>query len=242
MNNILSFLPAGWGKHKGGGEWAGPCPRCGGNDRFIVWPEHRSGATGGKYLCRGCAPEGGDCIQFLRDFHGMSYPEACDVLAIEARTKQGAGAKIPPVREQVWTPEPERLRPGLQAFRLIGSGFFRRIRAKVVRAGGKQHFYTKHSIGADALTANSFFDRVNAVFVRGTDEHVVLRCAGSISVWGIPLPLVVFAGTGNGYPGFELLNTKYGEGHGYILPSVFSESISALAQRTPSRFPWRVTS
>lgn len=107
--NLLSFLPAGWGKHKGGGEWAGPCPSCGGTDRFVVWPEHRSGATGGKYLCRGCAPEGGDCIQFLRDFHGMSYPEACEALAIEARTKQGAGAKIPPVREQAWAPEPERL-------------------------------------------------------------------------------------------------------------------------------------
>ncbi len=109
MNNILSFLPAGWGKHKGGGEWAGPCPSCGGNDRFIVWPEHRSGAIGGKFLCRGCAPEGGDCIQFLRDFRGMNYPEACEALAIEAKTNQRNTATKSPVREQPWTPETERI-------------------------------------------------------------------------------------------------------------------------------------
>ena len=118
--NLLNFLPAGWGKHKGSGEWAGPCPSCGGNDRFIVWPEHRSGATGGKYLCRGCAPEGGDCIQFLRDFHSMSYPEACEALQVEAKTKQRGAPSKPPVREQPWTPEPERI-PSEQWQRRAGS-------------------------------------------------------------------------------------------------------------------------
>jgi len=59
-----------------GGEWAGPCPWCGGTDRFRVWPDHPSGATGGRFLCRGCGRQG-DGIQFVRDMDGMSYPEAC---------------------------------------------------------------------------------------------------------------------------------------------------------------------
>lgn len=133
------------------------------------------------------------------------------------------------------------LGPGLQTFGIIGSGFFRRARPKVVRAGGKQHFYAKHSIGADALIADGLLDRVNAVLVRGADEHGILRGTGSVSVGRIPFPLVVLAGTGDGSPGFELLNAEYGKGHGYILPSALSGSISALAQRTPPRFPWRVT-
>lgn len=62
-----------------GGEWQGPCPECGGEDRFHVWPEQNAGKGG--YWCRGCE-KAGDNIQFLRDFEGMSFVEACDYLDI----------------------------------------------------------------------------------------------------------------------------------------------------------------
>jgi Zinc-binding domain of primase-helicase len=35
-----------------GGEWAGPCPFCGGRDRFRVQPEK------GLWFCRQCSPNG----------------------------------------------------------------------------------------------------------------------------------------------------------------------------------------
>jgi DNA primase len=54
-----------------GGEWAGACPWCGGDDRFRVWPE----AERPHYWCRGCQRQG-DRIQWLRDHDGLSYPEA----------------------------------------------------------------------------------------------------------------------------------------------------------------------
>lgn len=57
-----------------GGEYHGPCPSCGGNDRFHVWPEQNDGD--GSYWCRGCK-KAGDLIQFFIDFDGMSYPDAC---------------------------------------------------------------------------------------------------------------------------------------------------------------------
>lgn len=35
-----------------GGEWAGPCPACGGRDRFCVWPTPRDGSA--RAWCRQC--------------------------------------------------------------------------------------------------------------------------------------------------------------------------------------------
>lgn len=61
-----------------GGEYSGPCPWCGGKDRFLVWPEQK----GGRYWCRQCN-KSGDGIQYLRDFHNLSYREACHQLGIE---------------------------------------------------------------------------------------------------------------------------------------------------------------
>ena len=59
-----------------GREYAGPCPLCGGEDRFRVWPDT------GRYWCRGCGAMG-DVIQYLRDVRGMSYREACRVVGRE---------------------------------------------------------------------------------------------------------------------------------------------------------------
>ena len=68
-----------------GGEWQGPCPGCGGKDRFHVWPEQNGGK--GTYWCRSCG-KGGDTIQFLRDHDGMTFKEACEYLNIKMDEKQ----------------------------------------------------------------------------------------------------------------------------------------------------------
>jgi len=62
-----------------GGEWQGPCPSCGGQDRFHVWPSQHDGT--GSYWCRGC-DKSGDNIQFLIEFENMSFKEACAELRI----------------------------------------------------------------------------------------------------------------------------------------------------------------
>lgn len=64
-----------------GGEYVGPCPGCGGRDRFHVWPADKGGD--GSYWCRGCG-SAGDGIQFLMDFEGRGYREACAILGIDA--------------------------------------------------------------------------------------------------------------------------------------------------------------
>ncbi|MBI4768146.1 MAG: zinc-binding protein [Deltaproteobacteria bacterium] len=71
--NIIELLPglkriAG----TGGGEWAGPCPRCGGRDRLRLWPEK---GTTGRFWCRSCGWSG-DGLQMIRDLKGLTFPEA----------------------------------------------------------------------------------------------------------------------------------------------------------------------
>lgn len=62
-----------------GGEYAGPCPWCGGSDRFRVWPREKDS---GSYWCRGCGKHG-DAINYLRERRGMSFKEALLTLGID---------------------------------------------------------------------------------------------------------------------------------------------------------------
>ena len=68
---------------KDGGEYHGPCPGCGGTDRFHVWMEQNDGE--GSFWCRQCG-KSGDGIQYLMDFHGKTYREACAALDKEAKS------------------------------------------------------------------------------------------------------------------------------------------------------------
>lgn len=61
-----------------GGEYAGPCPFCGGEDRFLVWPD----ADKPGWWCRGCHA-GGDAIGYVMRRDGLGFREACEKLEIE---------------------------------------------------------------------------------------------------------------------------------------------------------------
>lgn len=56
-----------------GGELAGPCPFCGGRDRFRVQPER------GQWWCRQCSPDEHwqDAIAYVRRRDGLGFAEAC---------------------------------------------------------------------------------------------------------------------------------------------------------------------
>lgn len=85
-----------------GGEWQGPCPACNGKDRFHVWPEQNNGQGG--YWCRGC-DKAGDAIQFLRDFEGKSYHEACEILSIKPNHRdENTGSERKPKEKPEFTP------------------------------------------------------------------------------------------------------------------------------------------
>lgn len=80
-----------------GGEYAGPCPKCGGRDRFRCWPEE---GEGGRWWCRE-ENIGGDCIQYLRDMRGMPYQDACSFLGRDPGPMDGEKR---PVSRPQWEP------------------------------------------------------------------------------------------------------------------------------------------
>ena len=88
----------------GGGEWKGPCPWCGGTDRFSINPKkpNKNGThRGGRYVCRQCG-KSGDAIQYLRDRRGLSYPDACRALGYETGE---------PLRSRYTIPEKPKFEP-----------------------------------------------------------------------------------------------------------------------------------
>lgn len=79
-------------KRKTALEWAGPCPVCGGTDRFTVFVEQDGGR--GTWYCRGC-DKGGDLIEFYRHCEGMGYREACRAAGQEAAAPDSGLSRRP---------------------------------------------------------------------------------------------------------------------------------------------------
>ncbi len=93
---ILDLLDGSYGpfRRRGSDEYHGPCPHCGGSDRFIVWP----GPTG-RFWCRRCGCRGDviDAYRLVRptaDFHAAVAELAADVglPAPEAEAKRPPAA------------------------------------------------------------------------------------------------------------------------------------------------------
>ena len=68
------------GLHRAGAERIGPCPICGGTDRFGI------NAQTHVYNCRRCGIKGGDNIQLVRDLRGLDFKNALAFLAGEPVT------------------------------------------------------------------------------------------------------------------------------------------------------------
>lgn len=84
----------------GGGEFSGPCPWCGGEDRFSIHPGQNH------YVCRQCK-KAGDLIQFCKDYLNKTYVEACQLLNIQPNFKfksLDVGTEAPGSNDIRWTP------------------------------------------------------------------------------------------------------------------------------------------
>ena len=88
-------------------EYASPCPFCGGNDRFHVWPEKGEHGT---YWCRGCGKKG-DAIQLLIEKKGMSFKEAAAAVGKTLTSRPRALTPVEPKRAADWLPR-ENSAPG----------------------------------------------------------------------------------------------------------------------------------
>jgi hypothetical protein len=81
-------------KRIGGGEYAGPCPACGGRDRFSVNTRKQV------WHCRGCG-RGGDVVDLVQHVEGVTFIKAVETLAGETSTpsvrrRLGPGSEATP--------------------------------------------------------------------------------------------------------------------------------------------------
>jgi hypothetical protein len=70
-------------KRQGGPSFAGPCPSCGGTDRFSINVKKQL------WNCRGCGT-GGNVIQLVQHLDGLTFPDAVRLLAGESEKRQQA--------------------------------------------------------------------------------------------------------------------------------------------------------
>lgn len=78
--NLLTLMPVPLKKVGGtnGGEYHGPCPFCGGKDRFIVQPNN---GNGGHWWCRQC-DQHGDAVAFVMAHYQLDFKAACEFLNV----------------------------------------------------------------------------------------------------------------------------------------------------------------
>lgn len=89
-------------KRESSKEMSGPCPRCGGQDRFHVTSEW--------FFCRSCHEKRGDAIEFMCWLHGVSFQAACAILAdgtlseapATSRPSQPTVFAVPSWRTEAW--------------------------------------------------------------------------------------------------------------------------------------------
>lgn len=115
MDNILSIIETSVGNRTvsrlHGVEYCGPCPWCGGTDRFHVWPDENFipglGALG-LYQCMGQSAgrsgcgRSGDMVKYVQERRGMGFSDACVTLHIDKsilldyrKTNNGTPEKAP---------------------------------------------------------------------------------------------------------------------------------------------------
>lgn len=87
-------------------ECSSPCPGCAGDDRFRIFTDT------GRYWCRQCG-KSGDAIQYLRDFHGMSFRDAAEAVGqdISERPQVNQQLSKPAKKEQskLWQQSADKL-------------------------------------------------------------------------------------------------------------------------------------
>lgn len=83
-------------------ELKGPCPMCGGRDRFSVFKDRQG------WMCRGCTPESGDVFTFIQKVENCDFKRAIEILGGNVLpSKRRPVVAAPPVKKAPTYTEPE---------------------------------------------------------------------------------------------------------------------------------------
>jgi len=172
-----------------GGEWAGPCPFCGGRDRFRVWPEHPGGK--GRWWCRVCG-KWGDAIDYVMTQHGLSFPEAVTYLRLKEHVPR------PVLRQHIRLRPPSPAAAPDQAWQVRAAQFAKECQNVLWGSSGRELLGYLHQRGlndgtirAAGLGAN-LADRYDGWHTWGLDADNSTR-----GIWlprGVVIPWLVGGG------------------------------------------------
>ncbi len=85
---VLDRISGNHAVKRRGRRGVGPCPACGGKDRFSI-------DTGkGMFFCRGTARTGGDVIALVQHITGASFFGACEEITGEAMPRRAPGDDV----------------------------------------------------------------------------------------------------------------------------------------------------
>ena len=163
---ILSFhqiaVPASSKQH-------GPCPACGGKDRFRF--DDKEGR--GTWFCNQCRPRAGDGFALIRKIHGCSFPEAFQIVA-EALNLSPL-SYVP--RQDV--SKPIKVNRVALAFRFELAALDRRLRAeRIVEAGKKLDVASLNDAELDRAlhhAANAHTDVQRAELFEGAADDLQMK-------------------------------------------------------------------
>jgi DNA primase len=131
----------------GGGEYAGPCPFCGGKDRFRIEPHHQPEP---RWMCRHCTDgKWKSPIEFgMRLWPGLKFPEVCERLT---------GGQLPtgPARVYEAPPMPAAA-PAPEAWQQIGKAFVDACACELWSANGTRALDWLHKRGLKDETIKHF--------------------------------------------------------------------------------------
>ena len=164
MTEILALLPqARRAGATSGGEYAAPCPWCGGRDRFRLWPSHPSGKP--RYWCRRCNRRG-DGISLVQELTGLGFREAATAIG------QSLAPNGPLTRRRQTPP----LKPPTATWQGM---------AQAVSMAAKEALWSKRgAVALDYLHRRGFADdtiRAVGLGYNASDRH------GEPDKWGLPL-------------------------------------------------------
>lgn len=161
-----------------GGEYAGACPRCGGDDRFVVQPSN------GIWLCRQCHPKWGDVIELVQYVDGVGFLDACERLGYSksnGKKQQGALQRVKTAPKPPETPKPPVYLPPDGIWQARALDLVRKYEQRLWSANGERARQWLNARGLKDDTIKHF--RLGLQFKQGGGNAISIPCFVGGVLW-----------------------------------------------------------
>lgn len=161
-----------------GGEYAGACPRCGGDDRFVVQPSN------GIWLCRQCHPKWGDVIELVQYVDGVGFLDACDRLGYSksnGKKQQSALQRVKTAPKPPETPKPPVYLPPDDIWQAKALDLVKKYEQRLWSANGERARQWLNDRGLKDDTIEHF--RLGLQFKQGGGNAISIPCFVGGVLW-----------------------------------------------------------